>query len=84
MKVRALQPFVGPEGPVRPGDVVELDDATGAYLIRHGFAREQGATVDGRRRGATRARRASTSTSPECRSDATTDRDEDDDASGKA
>jgi len=85
MKVRALQPFAGPEGPVGPGDVVEIDAAVGAYLLRHGFAKVDGGAVsESRQRGSARARRASTSAAPDSRSDGSADRDEDDDASGKA
>jgi len=81
MKVRALQPFAGPDGSVSPGDVVEVADSTGAYLLRHGFAREHAAASDARQHGASRSRRTLVAAS---RSDADSEQDEDHSASGKA
>lgn len=85
MKVKAVQSFAGPEGPVEPGDVVEIDDDQGAFLIRHGFAKAHGCPVaSGRQRAPSRGRRASPSVPPESRSEDATDQNEDDGAGGKA
>ncbi len=89
MKVRALQPFTGPDGPVAPGDVVEVEDTIGARLLRHGFAKEFAAATESRKQGMTRGRRAVTPGSgsgagvPASRADAAPERDEDESASGK-
>ena len=65
MKVRSVQPFAGPGGPVQPGDVVEVDDGKGTFLLRHGFAKEHGdAVAAGRQRGSARTRRPEGSASP--------------------
>jgi hypothetical protein len=40
MRVRALRGFVGQEGSVRRGIVLDVDDKRAAYLLRKGLAEE--------------------------------------------
>lgn len=90
MKVKTLQPFAGPEGPVAPGDVIEVEDTIGAYLLRHGFAEEFAAVIESRKQVASRTRRAATPGSgsragvPASQVDAHSEQDEDHSASGTA